>query len=67
MNKVIGIALVAGGIVLSVLGINASDSFASDVSRFFSGAPTDKSMWLLILGIVLSVAGLAMSLIRSSV
>ena len=58
MNKAIGIALLAGGVVLIVLGINASDSFASDVSRFFTGSPTDKSIWLLVGGILAAVAGL---------
>ncbi len=65
MNRALGIALLGGGIVLSIFGINASDSFSSDVSRFFNGTPTDKSLWLLISGIVLSVAGLVLSLRRS--
>lgn len=57
MNKPLGIALLIGGIVLIIFGINASDSFGSDVSRFFTGAPTDKTMWLLISGVVAAVAG----------
>jgi uncharacterized membrane protein YtjA (UPF0391 family) len=65
MNKALGIAMLVGGIVLSIFGINASESLSSDVSRFFSGTPTDKSMWLLFSGIVLSVAGLVLSLRRS--
>ena len=36
-----------------------------DVSRFFTGAPTDKAMWLLIGGIVASVVGLVGLLPRS--
>ncbi len=55
--QLISIGLLIGGIVLIVFGISAADSFSSDVSRFFTGTPTDKSMWMLIGGIVLAVAG----------
>jgi hypothetical protein len=58
MNKAISLALLAGGIVLIVWGLNASDSVSSSFSRFFTGSPTDKSMWLLIGGVVASVVGL---------
>jgi len=59
MNKVLFIALLAGGIILTVFGINATNSFGSDVSRFFTGSPTDKAVWMLIGGVVMGVAGLA--------
>ena len=65
MNKIISLGLLAGGIALIVIGANATNSFSSDVSRFFTGAPTDKSVWLLIGGIVSAVLGLA-TLLRSS-
>ena len=58
MNKTISIALLVGGIVLIVVGINATNSFSSDVSRFFTGSPTDKAVWMLIGGIVAGVIGL---------
>ncbi len=44
--------LLAAGVVLLVIGINATNSFGSDVSRFFTGSPTDKAVWLLIAGAV---------------
>jgi hypothetical protein len=58
MNKTISLALLAGGIVLIVVGINATNSFSSDVSRFFTGSPTDKAIWMLIGGIVAGIIGL---------
>jgi len=58
MNKVIFLALLAGGIVLIVFGIKATNSFSSDVSRFFTGSPTDKAIWMLIGGIVAAILGL---------
>ncbi len=35
MNKIVSLALLVGGIVLIITGFNATNSFASDVSRFF--------------------------------
>ncbi len=58
MNKLISLAILAGGIVLVIYGVSASKSFSSDVSRFFTGSPTDKTMWLLVGGIVAIIIGL---------
>ncbi|HWN95388.1 MAG TPA: DUF3185 family protein [Methylomirabilota bacterium] len=58
MNKAVSIALLVGGIVLIVIGVNAMKSFSSDVSRFFTGSPTDKAVWMLVGGIVAAVVGL---------
>jgi len=62
MNKLVSIALLAGGVVLMIFGINATNSFSSDVSRFFTGSPTDKAVWMLIGGIVATVVGLVLTL-----
>lgn len=59
MNKLISLAILAGGIVLMVFGVAATESFSSDVSRFFTGSPTDKAIWLMIGGIVAIIVGLA--------
>jgi hypothetical protein len=58
MNKTVSVGLLVTGIVLIVLGVQAMDSFGSDVSRFFTGSPTDKSVWMLIGGILAAGAGL---------
>ena len=58
MNKGIAIALLAGGIVFLVLGANSNDSVGSHISRFFTGTPTDKTVWMLIGGIVATAFGL---------
>jgi len=58
MNKIIFIALLVGGVVLMILGVQATNSFGSDVSRFFTGSPTDKAIWMLIGGIVAGIIGL---------
>jgi len=58
MNKPLSVALLAGGILLIIFGVNASNSFGSDISRFFTGSPTDKAIWMMIGGVVAAVVGL---------
>jgi hypothetical protein len=36
---------------------SAAGSFSSDTSRFFTGSPTDKAIWMLIGGALLSIVG----------
>ena len=57
MNKGISAALLIVGVILLVFGFNAYHSASSDVSRFFTGAPTDKALWLLISGVVAGIVG----------
>lgn len=65
MNNIIYIALLIGGLVLIIFGISAADSLGSDFSRFFTGSPTEKSIWLLIGGIVMLAIGAGGFVIRS--
>jgi hypothetical protein len=65
MNKALGLVLLAVGIALIIWGISASESFGSDVSRFFTGKPTDESMWLLIGGIAAAIFGAVLTFSRS--
>ena len=61
MNKAIGLALLVAGIVLVVYGINASNSVSSDVSRTFTGSPTNKTLWLLLGGVAAAIVGAALT------
>ena len=65
MNKIVSIVLLTVGITLLLYGVLASDSFGSDISRFFTGSPTDKTIWLFLGGAVATIAGLS-GLIRGS-
>jgi len=65
MTKAISLAVLAGGILLLIFGISAYDSTSSDISRFFSGSATDKSIWMLVGGAVVTVLGLV-GLLRGS-
>ena len=57
MNKNISIALLVIGVILLVFGFSAYHSASSDVARFFTGAPTNKALWLLIGGVIAGIAG----------
>jgi hypothetical protein len=61
MNKAIGMALLVVGVALILYGFNASDSVSSNVSRAFTGAPTDKTIWLLLGGSAAVVVGATMA------
>jgi hypothetical protein len=65
MNKTIGMALLVVGVALILYGFNASDSVSSNVSRAFIGAPTDKTIWLLLGGSAAVVVGVTVTF-RSS-
>ena len=65
MNKAISLAILAGGVLLLIFGINAYNSSSSDISRFFTGSATDKSVWMLVGGAVATVLGLV-GLLRGS-
>ena len=60
MNKIVSLALLVGGIVLIFIGFNATNSFNSEVSRFFTGTPTNQAVWMVIGGSIAAVVGLAM-------
>ena len=53
-----GIALLVVGVGLLVWGLNVSDSVGSAFSRAFTGSPTNKAIYLMLGGGLLSAAGL---------
>jgi len=65
MDKATSLAVLAGGILLVIYGVSASNSISSDISRVFTDAPTDKTIWMLVGGVVLTIIGLA-GLLRGS-
>ena len=65
MNKTVALAFLAGGIVLLVFGYREAQSLSSGFSRIVTGSPSNKATWMIIAGIIATVAGL-LSLARNS-
>jgi len=61
-QRFLGVLLLIGGVVLLVVGMNASHSMADQVSNTFTGRFTDHTTWYIIGGIVAGSAGLFMLL-----
>ena len=57
MHTLVALAQLARSILLIIFGVSAAQSFSSDLSRFFTGAPTDKAIWMLVGGVVASIVG----------
>jgi hypothetical protein len=62
LMNIVGIGIFALGVVLLIFGFSASQSLSSEVSRAFTGNPTDRSMWLLVGGAVAVIPGLFLAL-----
>ncbi len=60
MNRALGIGLLVAGIILLIWGINVTESFSSEMSEMFTGSPSDKAIWLIVLGVVGTVVGLVL-------
>jgi len=59
MNKASSLAFLVAGIILIIYGVGASNSAGSSISRLANGSPTDRTIWLLVGGAILSIIGLA--------
>jgi ABC-type phosphate transport system permease subunit len=61
MRRIAGIVLLVVGVILFIIGMNASDSFADRMSNFFTGHFTDATVWYIVFGIAAAVAGLLLT------
>lgn len=57
-QRILGIVALVVGVVLLVVGINASHSFADSVSNTFTGHFTQSTTWYILGGIAAAVFGL---------
>lgn len=58
MNKALAVVLLVIGVIVLIFGLNAGESFASEVSEVVRGTPTDRSIVLIVIGSLLGIAGL---------
>jgi hypothetical protein len=62
MQSVLGLALLVVGVVLIIFGMQASASVGSRLSELFSGTPSDRTIWLLLVGVAAAILGLGLLL-----
>lgn len=58
IQRIAGVVLLMFGVVLLVVGLNASDSVADQLSNAFTGTWTDKTAWYVYGGLGLGLLGL---------
>jgi drug/metabolite transporter (DMT)-like permease len=61
-QRILGVVLLVAGVVLLIMGINASHSMADRVSDTFTGRFTDRTTWYIVGGIASGIVGLLMVL-----
>ena len=66
MNSALGAILLIIGAALLFFGFKATDSFSSEFTEFFTGAPSNKAIWMIIGGAICAVTGLVGVLRRRS-
>lgn len=59
-QRIGGFILLVVGVILLIIGINASESVGDQVSNFFTGQFSDKTMWYLIGGGAMAAVGVGL-------
>ncbi len=57
-SPILALILLAAGVALLIWGFAAKDSVSSVSSEIFTGAPSDKTMILMVLGVIVGGIGL---------
>ena len=61
-QHIVGVVLLVGGVILLIIGVNASHSMADQVSNTFTGQFTQATTWYIVGGIASALIGLLMVL-----
>jgi uncharacterized membrane protein len=64
--RIAGIVLLVVGVVVLIMGMNASHSVADQVSNTFTGKFTDATTWYIIGGIAAALFGLLLTIFGPS-
>jgi hypothetical protein len=56
-QRILGFALLVVGIVLLVMGLQATDSVTETVNEGLTGKYTDKTMWYIVGGLAAAIIG----------
>ena len=60
-NRIVGIALLVVGIILLVLGLQATDSVGESIREGITGKFSDKTTWYIVGGALVTVVGAGMA------
>jgi hypothetical protein len=61
-QRILGSVLLVVGVILLIVGMNASHSAADRWSNFFTGHFTDTTVWYIVGGIASAIAGLMLAM-----
>lgn len=61
IQRIVGLVILAAGIVVLIMGLNASDSAGEQIREGITGHYSDKTTWFIVGGIVAIVAGAALA------
>ena len=64
INRVLGVVLVVAGIVLLVMGLQATDSIGEKIHEGVTGRYTDSTTWYIVGGIAAIVGGGLLAMLR---
>ena len=58
MNTVGSLVLLVGGAAMTLTGVDMTRSFPTAVGHFFTSWPTDRAIWMTIVGVAAMIFGL---------
>ncbi|MCD8482384.1 MAG: DUF3185 family protein [Verrucomicrobia bacterium] len=61
MRRIVGIGILIAGVILAYYGFQESESIAGQAEEVITGSPSDRSMGMIIGGVVLAAAGLGLT------
>ena len=61
-RRAVGVGLLVAGLALLVFGLDSSGSLANELSETFTGAPTDRTMWMIVGGIGTAAVGAVLAI-----
>jgi uncharacterized membrane protein len=59
-QRIVSIVLVVVGLVMLIIGIGSSDSFADQMSKTFTGRFTETTQWYIVGGLVSTIVGVVL-------
>lgn len=62
MRRLLGIGILAAGVLLAYYGFQETESIMGQAEETLTGSPSDRSLGMIIGGVVLGAAGLGLAL-----